>query len=141
MVEPIFIILSAIAGFLISFYFSGVYYGFLKSNTWWIPAVCRMNKNTCEKIIETPEASVFGLPNFVLGMIFYVIIIVTIVGDVQGFLFDIALAIALFTVLLAVYLIYALWFVVRMHCPLCYIAHGLNTVIAILFVSLRYDIF
>lgn len=138
--EQLLLIVLATAGFFISLYFTGVYYGYLKSNVWWIPAFCRMEQQTCMSILKTPEARIFGLPNFVPGLGFYLLLIVVVIGDGDGFLFDIVLALAIFTVLLAVYLIYALRVRLQTDCILCYTAHGINTAIALILIGMKYEV-
>ncbi len=132
------LILLAVIGLLISLYFTGVYYNYLKSDVWWVPVFCRMKQQTCQSILETPEARVFGMPNFVLGLIFYIVLIAAVLGNVSGFLFDILLTTAVFTVALAAYLIYALRVRLKTNCILCYTVHGINTLIAILLIVSRY---
>jgi len=137
--QTLLLLLTA-AGFLISLYFTGVYYGYLKSNVWWIPAFCRMEQHSCQSILQTPEARVFGVPNFVLGLLFYGALVIVILGDSGGFLFDIVVATALFTVILAGYLVYALRVRLKIDCILCYTAHGINTLIAVILIIKKYDI-
>jgi uncharacterized membrane protein len=137
------LILLAFAGFLVSLYFTGIYYNILRSDIWWIPRVCRIEESTCLSILKTPEARIFGLPNFVLGLIFYLLIIAAAVTETFGasdFLFDLILSIALFTVVLAVYLIYSLTVKLKTPCVLCYTAHAINSGIALLLVLIKYNI-
>jgi uncharacterized membrane protein len=139
-VEQVLLIVLAPAGFLISLYFTGVYYGYLKSDVWWIPVFCRMEHDSCANILQTPEARIFGIPNFVLGLVFYSVLVVTILGDIGGFLLDLLTATALFTVVLAAYLIYALRIRLKTDCVLCYAAHGINILIAMILIALKYEI-
>ncbi|MCE2543354.1 MAG: hypothetical protein J4F30_07965 [Acidobacteria bacterium] len=62
----------AVVGLGISTYFTGVAYRWIRPDTRWIPAFCRMGERTCASIVFTPRARVFGLPNSVLGQVFYV---------------------------------------------------------------------
>ncbi len=134
------LILLALTGFFISLYFTGVYYNYLRSDVWWVPVFCRMKQQTCQSIVQTPEARIFGVPNFVLGLLFYILLTVTVLGDIGGFLFDILIATAIFTVVLAGYLVYALRVRLKTDCVLCYTAHGINTLIAVILIALKYDI-
>lgn len=138
--EQFVLLVLALAGILISVYFTGVYYGLLKSNVWWMPAVCQMDEKSCQSIIQTPEARVFGVPNFVLGLVFYILVILTTIGNFEGFLFELVLAGALFTVILAVYLVYSLRVKLKTDCVLCYTAHVINTLIAIILSFIHYEI-
>ncbi len=134
------LVLLALTGFLISLYFTGVYYNYLRSDVWWVPVFCRMKEQTCRSIVQTPEARIFGVPNFALGLLFYILLIVSVLGNIGGFLLDILIATAIFTVVLAVYLIYALRVRLKTDCVLCYAAHGINTLIAFILIELKYDI-
>jgi uncharacterized membrane protein len=94
-------------------------------------------------IIDTPEAHVFGLPNFVLGLVFYSLIIAAAATDSvkpPDFLFDLIVSIAIFTVLFAVYLIHSLTVKLKTKCVLCYIAHIINTGIAIILLLIKFDV-
>ncbi len=138
--EIFILILLSTAGFLVSAYFTGVYYGRLRSNVWWIPSMCRMDRSTCSTILKTPEARIFGIPNFVLGMVFYLLMI--IMGTYRSFssfdfLFDLSLSISLFTVVLSVSLIYSLLFKLKTNCILCYTAHAINFCIAVVLLTIR----
>lgn len=139
-VEQILLIVLASAGFLISLYFTGVYYGYLRSDVWWIPKFCRMEQGSCISILRTPEARIFGVPNFVLGLVFYGALFFAVLGGRHGFLFDLLIATAIFTVILAVYLIYALRVRLKTDCVLCYAAHGINTIIALMLIVMKYEI-
>ncbi|MGA9408202.1 MAG: vitamin K epoxide reductase family protein [Bacteroidota bacterium] len=120
----------AFAGFAIALYFSLSYYRVVDADNKWIPSFCRMEKGACIRILDTPEAKVFGIPNSVLGVFYYGAILFV---PIQRFdaLFLIA---SIFSVGLGMYLVHALVFRLKTHCPLCYTAHGINLVIANLFI-------
>lgn len=66
------IIALALAGFIISCYFTFAYYGRVK-NARWIPAIlCAREGSSCVTVVQTPYARVFGVPNSLLGIIYYV---------------------------------------------------------------------
>jgi len=120
----------ALAGLGISSYFTLVYYRVVEADNKWIPPFCRMERTACLRILDTPEARVFGIPNSILGMIYYSAILFI---PMRGFelLFLIA---SLLSVGLGLYLVLALVYRQKTHCPLCYTAHGINLVIANLFI-------
>ena len=124
----------AAVGFAIATYFTAVAYRWVRPDAAWIPAFCRLGERTCASIVFTPRARVFGLPNSVLGQVFYAALLA---GAALGLL-DQPLLLGLYragsvvTVALAVYLSYALLFVMRVPCPLCFVSHGINTVIFVL---------
>ena len=132
------ILLSLLAAlsFLISTYFTAVSYHWIKPDATWIPSFCRMGERTCSTIVFTPRARVFGIPNSVLGQVFYAAIMAAVMGD---FLFTRPLVYfylvgSFLTVLLGVFLTYSLLFVTRVPCKLCFTSHGINLVILILLV-------
>ena len=128
-------VLAALA-FLISSYFTAVSYRWVNPNASWIPSFCRMGEQTCASIVFTPRARVFGLPNSLLGQVFYLALIAAVVGD---FLFTkplvyFYLLASLATVFLGMYLSYSLLFITRVPCKLCFTSHAINLVIFILLV-------
>jgi len=129
--------LSAIAlatvGLYIAAYFILVFYGYLNANTRLIPSVCRLEERTCQTVLGTKYARVFGVPNSLLGVLYYLIVIaVLLIGWVTPALAVGLILVAWFTVVLGLYLIYALFFIIRIPCPLCLTGHAINLALAIL---------
>ena len=93
-----------------------------------------MGKQTCASIVFTPRARVFGLPNSLLGQVFYVALFVGVpLGFLENsILFRLYLGASLVTVVLGLYLSYSLLFITRVRCPLCFTSHGLNAAIFVL---------
>ena len=120
----------AIAGLGIASYFLLAYYRIVEADSKWIPSFCRMEEEACMRILNTPEAKVLGIPNSLLGIFYYGAILFV---PIQNFevLFLIA---SICSVGLGMYLVHALVFRLKTHCPLCYTAHGINLVIANLFI-------
>ena len=124
------VVLAAV-GFYIALYFSLVYYGVLKANSRMMPEVCRLEDKTCKTVIETPYGRVFGLPNSFLGAIYYTAVITLILTRQMPTALGLLLVVvSWFTVGLAVFLAYALFFIIRIPCPLCLTAHAINLTIA-----------
>ena len=97
------------------------------------PELCGLDpdKPGCGTVILTPGARVFGLPNALLGVTYYLVVLgVTLLGF-PGPVWPWLLVAAWFTVAFGAYLGYRLLRVERMSCPLCWTAHALNTVLAI----------
>lgn len=127
----------SVVGLGISSYFTAVAYRWLGADELWIPSFCRMGKQTCASIVFAPQARVFGPPNSLLGLIYYLALLG---GTLLGLLdrppvLGLFLAASLLTVVLAVYLSYSLLFVVRVPCKLCFTSHGINTIIFVLLLS------
>lgn len=135
--SSLLLVALSVVGFLISTYFTAVSYGWLRPDAPWIPSFCRMSERTCASIVFTPRARVFGLPNSLLGQIFYAAIIAAVSG---GFLFSEPIYTFYFlaslgTVLLGFYLTYSLLFVTRVPCRLCFTSHAINLAIFVLLIA------
>ena len=131
--------LLAAVGLAIASYFTAVAYRWTDPDVRWVPTFCRLEERTCATVVFTPSARVFGPPNSLLGQVFYTAVLA---GAVAGRLADPGLwplycAASLVTVGLGVYLSYALLFVLRVPCPLCFASHGINAVICGLLLLLR----
>lgn len=135
MVQILLVVFSVI-GFLISTYFTSLSYRWIRPDARWIPLFCQMNKQTCSSIVFTPRARVFGVPNSVLGQIFYAAILSAIFAQVlflDRFYYPFLLA-SMITVVLGAYLTYSLLFLTRIPCKLCFTSHAINLVIFIFLV-------
>ena len=127
----------SVIGLLISTYFTAVAYRWVRPDVRWVPSFCRMDEQTCASIVFTPQARLFVLPNSVLGQLYYLAILLGVVfGWIDGpgpLPVSYVVASAL-TVSLGVYLSYALLFVNRVACPLCFTSHGINLIIFLVLV-------
>ena len=131
--------LLAAVGLVIASYFTAVAFRWTKPDARWIPSFCRLEERTCASVIFTPSARVLGPPNSLLGQVFYTALLV---GTGGGWLTDpglwpLYLGASLVTVGFGVYLSYALLFVLRAPCPLCFASHGINAAICGLLLLLR----
>ena len=137
MIDFVIVFLSLIA-FLISSYFTAVSYRWIRPDEKWIPAFCRLGERTCATIVFTPRARVFGLPNSVLGQVFYAALVIgALTGRFEGGLLTLYLLASLVTVVLGAYLTYSLLFLTRVPCTLCFTSHFINLVIFIMLLTLR----
>ncbi len=117
------LILCAV-GLWIAFYFTGVSYRWFSADVKWVPPVCRLKESSCQLILETPRAKLFGVPNSVYGIGVYSYLILYFLGApvwwAPGF---IAMA---FATVRSIYLVYSLLFITRIPCPLCFTSHAIN---------------
>ena len=100
----------------------------VKPDTRWIPPVCRLGENACALVVFTPQARVFGPPNAVLGLVFYVVLAA---AALEGGLDAPSIRLAMLgatgaTVALGLFLTYSLLFVIRVKCVLCLSSHVVN---------------
>ena len=130
------IALSAI-GLYIAAYFTLVYYGLIGANTKLMPKVCRLEERTCQTVLGTKYARVFGVPNSLLGVLYYLTVIaILLAGWTVAPITEALIAVAWFTVVLGLYLAYSLFFTIRIPCPLCLTGHGINLALAILLTTI-----
>ncbi len=131
MVIGVIIILLAATGFLISLYFTLVYYRVIKADQRYIPNFCRMEEGTCQQIIHTAEARLFGVPNSLIGLWYYLLVIIASVapGIVPH---QIIIITSASTVAVGIYLSYVLIMKLKIPCILCFTGHGINASLCIL---------
>jgi len=126
-------IVLAFIGLYISVYFTLVYYGVVKPNARLIPRFCQLEGRSCETVLGSKYARVFGVPNSLLGSLFYVGVVAILANGSMPPAVGIAAVItAWFTVALGVFLAYALFFLLRIPCPLCLTAHLINLLVALI---------
>lgn len=125
-------------------YFTFAYYGRIR-NARWVPAIlCARQGSSCVTVVRTPYARVFGVPNSLLGIIYYLLLIawimfspryITFSGHVLNafeYLGLVLLGASISSVVLGFYLIHALRRILGVHCPLCYAAHAINLILLVL---------
>lgn len=128
------LVLLASAGTVISLYFTALAYRWVTPDSASIPAFCRMGEQTCATVIDSPRARMFGLPNSLLGLLYYAGLL-TLLGS--GRLGSppwiwLALITSAGTVGLGAFLTYSLLFLTRIPCRLCFTSHAINLVLFIL---------
>jgi uncharacterized membrane protein len=143
------IVLLSLGGLADALYFTLAYYGRIRKARWVPEILCARDGSSCVTVVRTPYARVFGVPNSLLGIVYYALLIVWIVFaprhaillghvltpfETLGLLL---LGASLSSVVLGFYLIYALRRILHTHCPFCYAAHAINIVLfaLLIFVS------
>lgn len=137
MLARIILALAGLTGFLISLYFTLIYYRRIRPDFRLVPQFCRMDDATCMYVIHTPQARIFGLPNSLLGTSYYLLIIhVALFSSLVAteLLFQLAIIVSIGVVMLSTYLLFALIFSIKTSCILCFTSHALNYVILLLFI-------
>jgi uncharacterized membrane protein len=145
MLRPSIALLS-LAGLANALYFTLAYYGRIRKARWVPGILCAREDSSCVTVVRTPYARVFGVPNSLLGVVYYVLLMIWIMfvprhvsisghvlrpSETLGLLL---LGVSLSSVVLSFYLIYALRRILHTHCPLCYAAHGINIVLFVLLI-------
>ena len=118
-------------GLLISIYFTGVYYGWFSPDVFWIPKICRLERESCLTVLETPRAKIFGIPNSVFGIAIYIYILL------DQFFFNPVWGLILigFALIRSVYLAYSLIFITKVPCVLCFTSHLVNLCLFLIYLK------
>jgi len=145
---PVLIVILAIAGLADALYFTFAYYGRIKKAPWVPEILCAREGSKCFTLLQTPYARVFGVPNPLLGIVYYLLLIA---GAMENWFFGVDLyvhfahvavplgmglliLIGAGTIILGFYLIYALRHKLHIACPLCYTAHAINAALFVLLI-------
>lgn len=127
----------ATVGLYIAAYFTLVYYGIVSASTKLMPNVCQLEERTCQTVLGTKYARVFGVPNSLLGVLYYLtVILLLLAGWAAGPIATATIAVAWFTVALGVFLAYSLFFIIKIPCPLCLTGHTINLLLAVLLTAI-----
>lgn len=135
MMTRIVLAVCGIMGVAISGYFTLVFFSVIPGNSRFIARVCRMDEQTCQYVLHTTYAKLFGVPNALLGTMFYALVLWTAIfgGPASGGILVLAVTLAaVLSVLVSVYLAYVLIVRLKTNCVLCFTCHLLNLIILIL---------
>ena len=111
-------------GLWISAYFTAVSYHWVPPDVKWIPQFCQLKEKTCQLVVHTPRAKLFGVPNSVFGIILYPYLILFFLGvPLPWWVAFVGTGLA---VVRSIYLAYSLLFITRIPCPLCFTTHAIN---------------
>ena len=146
MILRLCIVLFSLAGLADALYFTLAYYGRIRKARW-VPEILRAREgSSCVTVVRTPYARVFGVPNSLLGIVYYVLLLVWITfvprhASISGSVLRpfetlglLLMGASLSSVVLGFYLIHALRRVLHTHCPLCYAAHAINLILFVLLI-------
>ncbi len=124
------LLLLALSGLYISLYFTLVYYGKIRPEGGFVPAFCTLDEKDCQRVIVHPHARIFLVPNFILGIVYYGLVLMVVFFGGGPVLSGGIMYASWLTVGVAFFLLYSLLYKVGMFCPLCLTAHGINILIA-----------
>lgn len=127
------LLVLSLIGLQIALYFALVDHKLLRPDAAWLPEVCRMDEQSCGSILATPEARVLRIPNYYLGMVYYLMLstLSFFPAGIEEFLLELRM-ISGFTLFLAVVLTYSLIWKLRVLCILCFAGHTINLIIFLL---------
>ncbi len=123
-----------LVGFLDALFFTLVQYRVVPPDPRWLPRVCRMEEGRCFTILQAREARLLGVPNSVLGLLFYPLVFASALWGHGGWLW-VAVGAAAVAALVSAYLAWALVVRLRTPCVLCYLAHTVNVLLLVLLVG------
>jgi uncharacterized membrane protein len=131
----ILVAVLALAGLADAFYFTFAYYGRIKKARWVPEILCAREGSNCVTVVQTPYARVFGVPNSLLGIVYYLLLIVwALTASGASVIGWAMIAASAGTVILGFYLIYSLRRRLYTDCPLCYAAHAINAALLVLLI-------
>ncbi|HUU14807.1 MAG TPA: vitamin K epoxide reductase family protein [Terriglobia bacterium] len=131
------IVILALAGLANAFYFTLAYYGRVKKSRWVPEILCAPEGSSCVTVLQTSYARVFGVPNTLPGIAYYLLLLGWVVAGnsfALPWFLRLLIGAGACTVILGIYLMYALRFKLHTPCPLCYTAHAINTLLLVLLV-------
>ncbi len=123
---------ASIAGLLNAAVFTAIIYGWLGLDSPLLTRVCRVDSGDCRKVVSSPRARLFGVPNSVLGLAWYLAVgAASAAALATGALpfRPVLIAASALTILLGVYLVWSLRVQLQVHCAFCYLGHAANAVI------------
>lgn len=142
----------SLVGLANALYFTFAYYGRIKKARWIPEILCAREGSSCVTVVQTPYAHVFGVPNSLLGIIYYLVLIAGAmenwsffgIGPYFHFTYIVISWVQLLifgsagTIVLGSYLIYALRRRLHVNCPLCFTAHAINALLFVLLCILAF---
>lgn len=144
------VIVLSLLGLADALYFTFAYYGRVRKSRWVPQVLCAREGSSCVTVVQTRYGSVFGVPNSLLGILYYVLLAFWAVTGISArltiqinitpyviTLTDLLIAAGAGTVALGFYLIFALRRILHTDCPFCYAAHAINLLLLVLLVIAR----
>jgi uncharacterized membrane protein len=83
-------------------------------------------------VVKSPRAQLFGVPNSLLGLLYYPAVALAVWFVRSPLAAVILLAMVVFAAATSVVLAYSLLFVTRRECPYCWASHGVNWALLLL---------
>ena len=136
MVERSLIGILATAGFTISAYFAMSVRSSTNVLDRIVPEFCRIGPDRCRTILGTRQAKLFGMPNYLLGIFFYVGLLGSAILDSLWRQLHLFLFLgSILTLPTGLYLSYILVWRLKIPCFLCLTSHVINFIIFFIFLA------
>lgn len=130
--STLLLLVAVAAGFVIAAFFTLVTYGVVPPDGKFVPQFCRMDRGTCMTVLGHHDARLLGVPNSLVGVLFYILVAASAVAGSGNALRMVVMIAAWIAVGSGVYLTYSLLVKIRIRCALCFASHSLNLLIALL---------
>jgi len=129
------LLLCGFAGLLLSTYVTLVYFRLMSPSAQFVPRVCRLGAETCERVLRSAGGRMLGLPNSLFGMGYYgSLMVYALAGPWQVHLHRPVLAASIAAIVYSTYLVYLLLVKLRAECAVCYTCHALNAIIVLVLI-------
>ena len=130
MFERLVVGILSLVGLLISVYFAAIYHRVVPNIDRYVPQFCQLEPAACATVLETPQARLFGVPNFDLGILYYMSLLGSALLSALWKQLHLMLFLgSIVTVLAGFFLSYVLVFRLRIRCTLCFVSHAVNFLI------------
>jgi uncharacterized membrane protein len=93
--------------------------------------VCRLGEGSCASLARRPEGRLAGLPNWVIGLAYYLAVTAALVMPAPGAIGEVVVLASWVSVAAGLYLVHALVVRIRVSCPVCFLAHAVNAALAL----------
>ena len=135
MLPRIALVLVSSLGWAISLYFTLVRYQVIAPEQRFIPRFCRLESGNCRTILRSPVASILGIPNSLLGVAYYLVILFLSINEwieVPPAFVKWVFITSLVASAVGISLAFSLLRDLKTPCVLCFVSHGINIFISIL---------
>lgn len=135
---PVLIGILALTGLLVSIYLATIYTDSPLPRRNDSSQACALGGGECEEVVHTPQSQTLGVPNSLLGVGYYAVILAAVGTRLVTGRWPLPFAmIALLIggVAFSMYLLYSMLFVLRQSCPYCITAHAVNGALAVAFIA------
>ncbi|HEY6952691.1 MAG TPA: vitamin K epoxide reductase family protein [Bacteroidota bacterium] len=136
MLSRILVAVFSCAGLLISLYFTIVYYKPAAGIDRYVPSFCRIEPESCASLLGTRQARLYGMPNFVLGLLFYTGLVGSALSGILWKQLHLLLVLgSLVSVATGIYLTDVLIVRLKIHCTLCLASHAINLALCLILLT------
>lgn len=137
----VLLLAASLAGLANAVVFTAMAWGRLDSGASLVRSVCRLDRDDCQKVLNSPRARVFGVPNSLLGAVWYAVTAACAALHIRTGrlpLPDVLIGVSAVTVALSAYLAWSLIARLRVRCGFCFAGHVANCIILAALLVIRH---